>query len=160
MNLKSLSFWQSLPFFILPGALMAAGFYWLMPALERRGLTPYFSYSLALGLPLLIMLIASLVYLYIEQQCLSWQVIQQRFRLFPIKGKGWLWVGGVFIAEMGLYFLFSRISNGLIQSGWIRLPKMLPAFFDPRTVFGQAALDGAAGGLDHPRPAVELLSRL
>ena len=145
--MNKLSFWESLPFFIVPGALMAAGFYWVMPALEKWGVNLYISYSLALGLPLLLMLIASMVFIAIEGVGFTWPEIKQRFRLYPIKGRDWLWVGGVFIAEMALYLLVSRLTQRLISSGWIRLPEMIPAFVDPRTVFGQEALDQAAGGL-------------
>jgi len=119
VQIKGLSFLDSLPYFIIPGLVMVLGFYWLMPALEKRGINPYISYSLALGFPLLLMFIASFVVLYFEGQSLSVNSIMQRFRLKPIKGQDWLWIGGVLVAEILINSQFAKLTQRAISRGWI-----------------------------------------
>lgn len=137
----------SILYFAVPALLLVLGFYVLMPALERRGLLPYYAYAIGLGLPMLGMLIASLIAYRLEGNPWTWSAFTARFRYLPLTGKDWLLTIAIFAAEMLIYMAISRITAAVIASGKVPLPANLPAFINPRTVFAQDALDTAMGGL-------------
>lgn len=145
--LAGMSWGGSLLYFGIPALLMVSGYYLVMPALIRRGMLPYYAYVIGLGVPLLMMLAASLVVLRLEGYPVNLESLAVRFRYQKMKGSDWLWTGGIFILEMAVYQLLVRVSAWLIETGVIPLPNNLPAFVDPATVFSPDTLDQAAGGL-------------
>jgi len=137
----------SILYFGIPALGMSFGFYVVMPALLRRGMLPYYAYSLALGLPLLLMGVAAVIAFRMEGGVFNLPTMLERFRYKRMSGKDWLWTGGIFALEMLVYSQFSRVTKALIDSGVIHLPDSIPAFVDPRAVFAQETLEAAVGGL-------------
>lgn len=146
-TLKALSWGGAILYFGIPALLMVFGFYVLMPFFIRRGMTEYYAYSLGLGIPLFLLLIAALVGYRLEGHPLDWASLTERFRYAPMKPSDWLWTGGIFAAAVLVNTQFARITRAAIDRGLIPLPDNLPAFVDPRTVFSTETLDAAVGGL-------------
>jgi membrane protease YdiL (CAAX protease family) len=149
MPLMPLPFWSSLFYFGLPALLFAVGFYWLMPWLIDLGMLPYYAYSVALGIPLALLLILSLIWLRMEGYPLTWQALVERFRLRRMEGRDWLWsIGIVLLCSVAGFAAVSQVCNALIGAGWIPVPDDLPAFVSPKTLTDpMVAYDEAAGGL-------------
>ena len=146
-RLQAMSLGLSLIYFGVPAILMIVGFYAVMPSLIRRGVLSYYAYAAGLGLPLLVMLIAALVVYRVEGNPMRWQSLMERFRYRSMTTRDWLWTGGIFAVQLLIYSQFARLTRVLIDRDVILLPKALPAFVDPRTVFTTETLDSALGGL-------------
>jgi membrane protease YdiL (CAAX protease family) len=146
-RLRPTSLWASLIYFGVPALLMAGGFYILMPYLLGLGIAPYYAYSIALGLPLLVMLIASLIAYRLEGRPMRWRPFVRRLRYERMTLRDWLWTAGIFVAPALLNRQFARLTKLAIDRGTIPLPDAIPAFVDPRTVFSVPTLDTAVGGL-------------
>jgi membrane protease YdiL (CAAX protease family) len=145
--MKSMGLGLSLLYFGIPALTLAVGFYLLMPALIKRGMLPYYAYSLGLGLPLLAMLVASMVAYRLEGNPLAWSALMDRFNYRPLSLRDLLIVAGIFAIEMALYLLMTRVTGWLIGQGIITLPANLPAFVNPQTVWTQETINAATGGL-------------
>ncbi|MBN2554819.1 MAG: CPBP family intramembrane metalloprotease [Anaerolineales bacterium] len=147
VKIQPMGWGLSILYFGIPAVAMALGFYVVMPALLRRGMVPYYAYSLALGLPMLLMGAAAVLIFRLESGSFDLTAMLARFRYKPMSGADWLWTGGIFALEMLVYTQFSRVTAWLIERGLIQFPDSIPAFVDPRTVFSTETLDAAAGGL-------------
>jgi len=146
MDLKPLKFLPSVLYFGLPAALFVAGYWWLMPRLIERGILPYYAYMLGLGFPLVLLLLAAFVGLYLEGRQLNWPTIQERFRLKKMSKGDWLWsLGALLIGSLVGFLLVSALSDWLLSMGLIPFPENLPDFLtpgfveDPRQIYEQAA---------------------
>jgi hypothetical protein len=145
--MKPIGLSLSLLNFGFPALALAAGFYLLMPLLIKRGMLPYYAYSLGLGLPLLVMLVTALVAYRLVGNPLEWSALMIRFRYHPLSLRDLLIVAGIFAAEMVLYLLMTRLTGWLIGQGYLPLPANLPAFVNPQTVWTQETINAATGGL-------------
>lgn len=128
---KPLPFIASLPYFIIPALAFILSIYWLMPALMSAGMTEFVAYLLALTLPLVFMLAASLIALRMEGWPLTWTSIQERFRLRPMAGRDWLWTGLALLAMIVGAGIFGAFGQILVINGAIPLPAHLPSLLDP-----------------------------
>lgn len=145
--MKPMGLALSLLYFGIPAVVLAAGFYLLMPFLIKRGMLPYYAYSLGLGLPLLAMLIAAMVAYRLEGNPLEWSALMARFNYRPLSMRDLLIVAGIFAVEMALYLVMTRFTGWLIGQGLLPLPADLPAFVNPQTVWTQETINAATGGL-------------
>jgi membrane protease YdiL (CAAX protease family) len=110
-------------------------------------MNPYYAYMFGTGLPMGILLVAALVTYQAQGNPWRWNDFKHRFRYETMNLKDWLWLAGIFIVEIFVYSLLTRLSSALIQQGIIPVPAWLPEFLNPKTVFTTATLDTAVGGL-------------
>jgi membrane protease YdiL (CAAX protease family) len=147
--LKPMYFLTSLAYFGWPGFLFYAGFHWGMPGLIRWGVLPYYAYLTGLGLPLIILLLLSLVWMRSEGYPLTWAAMKERLRLKPMNGKAWLWT---LIAILVVAGVANPLVSALNLTAWITaiipVPGYLPAFVTPQPAEVLAGLlNDAFGGL-------------
>lgn len=145
--MKPMGWTTSLLYFGIPALAMAAGFYLFMPFLIKRGMLVYTAYTIALGVPMLGMLIGSLVAYRAEGNPFTWQALMTRFNFKPLSLRDLLIVAGIFAAEMAVYLLISKISAWLIAQNVIPIPANIPEFINPKTIWSQETIDAATGGL-------------
>lgn len=138
---------RSLLYFGVPALLMILGLYVVTPALEKTGMSLYMAYSIGMGIPLLILLIASLVGYHLEGNSWTWEAFLNRFNYQAMSLKDWGITALVFAVEMALFVFISDITKNLVTAGHIPLPENIPAFIDPRSIFTTESLDAAIGGL-------------
>ncbi len=142
MNLKS-----SLIHFGIPAIFMIIGFHIVMPALIKSGMPAFYAYFIGLGIPLSLMIFASLIAFAKEGNTISWLALRERFRLHRLTGKMWLLTFAAFIITIILYGITLRLNMTLIKSGIIPMPESLPAWLDTSTKISLSAMDQAFGGL-------------
>ncbi len=148
-DIQPLGLGGSVVLFAVPAALMFIGFHLLMPALISSGLAPFYAFAVALGIPLAMMLGASLIAYRKEGNAMTWQALQERFRLHRLSWKMWLLTLGTFVVIIVLYGIAVRLNSKLLLStGIMPMPESLPAWLD--TGSGppdMAAMSEAFGGL-------------
>ncbi|MCK4472465.1 MAG: CPBP family intramembrane metalloprotease [Anaerolineae bacterium] len=147
-TIRPMSWGLSLLFFGLPAIMVIVCFHVIMPALISGGATPFNAYFVAMGVPLVVMLVASLVAYRIEGNPMTWAALKERFRLGRMNGKAWLWtIGTLVVISLG-YGIASQISLLLVTNGIMPMPASLPAWLDPRNMKRIVeTMDQAAGGL-------------
>ena len=148
-ELQPLPFWPSLVYFGIPALLFVAGFWLFMPWLISHGLLPYYAYLFGLGIPLLVLLMISFVWLRLEGWAISPASLRDRFRLQRMDGKAWLWsIGALVIGSAIGYGAISQLSRLLITRGIIPVPASIPGFMDPASMTDPLlAYNKAVGGL-------------
>lgn len=146
-SLKPMGFGLSLLYFGIPALSFVLGFWGLMPALINMGWLPYYAYLMSIGLPLVLMFVAALVYLPVEGILLTWTNLKARYRLAPLDRTQWLWIVGVIIV-CGIIGtgIMSQVSGLLIQNGLIPILDSLPDFLRPLSADALRAYDEAVGG--------------
>lgn len=146
-HIRPLGWWGSLLYFGIP-TLLAMGFFYVgMPALLNAGMLPYYAYSGALLIPLVGLLVAALIAYRLEDNPMSWTMLRQRFRWFPMDWRSWRWTVSLFLVSMLGWFLLRLFSSWMIEIGIIPIPENLPAIVDPRSVLSAEAYELATGGL-------------
>ncbi len=147
-NIKPMSFGISLLFFGVPAFVLFIGFHLVMPALIKSGFLPFYAYFIGLGIPLALMIVASLVAYRKEGNVMEWLVFKNRFRLHRLSFKMWLLTIGAFIAIFILYGIAIKINVLVLNTGIIPLPSSLPAWLDTTSGMpSMSAMDQAFGGL-------------
>ena len=134
-DLKPMSFWHSLVLFGVPGVIVYVNIYYAVPYLVSVGVPPVVCFPPLLMLPVLIP--AAWVLYKREGNKMSWVELKARFRLYPIKGKDWLWIAAILLcaqtADVGFGFIgLDRIGRWLATLPLFEPPAVLPAFLDPR----------------------------
>lgn len=147
-NIQPMSFGISLLVFGVPALVFFIGFHVVMPALIRSGFTPFYAYFIGLGVPLVLMVVASLLAYRKEGNLMEWDAFKERFRLHRLSLKMWLLTLGAFIAILIIYGALMQLNVMLLNTGIIPIPASLPAFLDTRGGMpGMSAMDQAFGGL-------------
>ena len=138
----------SLLFFGVPALVIIVGFHIAMPALIKGGIAPFYSYFVGLGIPLAVMIVASLVAYRKEGNVMKWDAFKKRFRLHRLSFKMWLFTLGAFIVIFVIYGISMQINVALLNTGIIPMPTSLPAWLDTRSgITSTSAMDQAFGGL-------------
>jgi membrane protease YdiL (CAAX protease family) len=138
----------SLLFFGVPALVFFVGFHVVMPALINGGFATFYAYFVGLGIPLALMVVASLVAYRKEGNLLEWNAFKKRFRLHRLSLKMWFLTLGAFIAIIILYGISMQINVILLNTGLIPMPASLPAWLDTRGGMpNMTAMDQAFGGL-------------
>lgn len=131
-KIKPMSFWKSLLFFGIPSAYSWIVIYGIIPLLIKAGISMYWSFIFAITSSTTLMLIASLIAYRLEGNPMTWAALKDRFRLFPIRGKAWLWTA-LLIAMIPLYVLLRElISKQIAMIPSFAPPDFLPEVLDPR----------------------------
>jgi membrane protease YdiL (CAAX protease family) len=137
-TLKPLPFAQAIAYFVLPALAFILSVYVLLPFLHGLGMTEFVSYCLALLVPLVLMLAASLIALRAEGWPLTWRAVGTRFRLRPMERADWLWAVGSLLGMFILAGIFGYLSQAILAGGTIPLPAHLSPLLDPRIAPSQA----------------------
>jgi membrane protease YdiL (CAAX protease family) len=145
--IKPMPFAKSILFFGIPTLIFLCGFYFVMPALIKHGMIPFNAYWIGMGIPFVGMFFAALIAYRLEGNLFVWKAFKERYRLYHIDGKTWLWALLAFIITFFGYVFINFILQQLFISGIIRLPASLPAWIDPRTMQSVKSWDQAFGGL-------------
>lgn len=120
-----------------------------MPWFIRLGMLPYYAYLLGLGLPLVLLLLLSVLWLRLEGREITWDTLKARFRLHPMDRKAWLWsVGALLLGSVFGYGIMSLLSGLMIRQGIIPIPSTVPEFMNPTSMTNpMVAYNEAVGGL-------------
>ncbi len=129
---RAMPLWLSLLCFGVPSAFCTASVYLALPALERAGASPFWSFWLALVGPMALILVAALVGYRLEGNPWSWVGLKVRFRLQPIRGRDWLWTAALVVSVAVYYLLHQTFSRWLASLPPFTPPATLPALLDPR----------------------------
>lgn len=147
-TIKPMSLGISLLFFGVPALVFFFGFHVVMPALIKGGFTPFYAYFVGMGIPLALMVVASLVAYRKEGNLMAWDAFKKRFRLHRLSLKMWLLTIGAFIAIFILYGIAIKINVIVLNTGIIPMPSSLPAWLDTTGgIPSMTAMDQAFGGL-------------
>jgi membrane protease YdiL (CAAX protease family) len=147
-TIQPMSIGISLLFFGVPALVFFVGFQVVMPALIKGGFTPFYAYFVALGVPLALMVVASLVAYRKEGNLMEWDAFKKRFRLHRLSLKMWLLTLGAFIVVFIICGILIQINVMLLNTGIIPMPTSLPAWLDTRGGMpSMSAMDIAFGGL-------------
>lgn len=144
-TIQPMSFAISLLFFGVPALVLFVGFHVVMPALIKCGFIPFYAYFVALGIPLALMVVASLVAYQKEGNAMKWDAFKQRFRLHRLSLKMWFLTLGSFIVIFIICGISTQINVMLVNTGMIPIPASLPAWLDTRS--GMPNMSQAFGGL-------------
>ena len=109
--LKPMALFESILQFGIPAAVLAAGIWWLWPALMDAGMRRASAYVLALSLVNAGLLLAALIGYRIEGKPWTWSAYSSRMRLTKMTGPIWLWtIGGT------LFFgVLALLVNSLVR---------------------------------------------
>jgi membrane protease YdiL (CAAX protease family) len=129
--LKPLPLKTSWLFFAIPALVLVIAVYWGIPALVSMGQPPFTAYMIALLVPLVIMLAASLVAYRMEGRPLTWTDLAERFRLRPMSRKEWLWIFVGFLAGGAGMTILAPVGRALVERGLLPLPDSIPAVLNP-----------------------------
>ena len=124
--------WMHVVLFGVTGLAIYLGIYHGVPWLLRRNVPLLVAFFLFLWLPVMPLLPLSL-YLYatVEGGQLSLAEVAQRFRLTPIQGREWLWVGAAVLVTALADELLQPIGKALARHRLFAPPSWLPAPFNP-----------------------------
>jgi membrane protease YdiL (CAAX protease family) len=124
-SVKPISLWGALLWFGVPGTLMYAGCYYLVPFLDARGVPLIVSWTIGMLGPTGALLPLSLLLYRRESHRWSWQQLKERFRLQPLRGRDWLWVlAGVILT----------LVPGLLAGPVVKAMAAMPLFAPPRVI--------------------------
>jgi membrane protease YdiL (CAAX protease family) len=131
-DLKPLPLPSAILYFGIPALVLVFCVYYLIPYFMGQGYTEFISYGLALLIPLLFMLAASLIALRIEGYPINWETIKQRFRLRKMNKTDWIWTGISLVIMLIGAGIFGVLGQLLVTNGVIPLPSKIPtALLDP-----------------------------
>ena len=102
--LRPLGLAQALFFFGIPAAVFSASLLGVLPALLRRGVSPFVTFNLTFGGSLALMLVAAVVAFRLEGHPLTWPAFRDRMWLErpDVRVWGWGLAAGVFSHLYGL----------------------------------------------------------
>ncbi len=131
-TLKPMPLPLALLYFGIPALIFVFCVYVLIPFFIDRGMTEFMSYSISLLIPLILMLIASLVVLWMEGYPINRASIQERFRLRKMDRTDWVWTVVSFIVMLIGAGIFGVLGTILVNKGIIPLPAKIPtSLLDP-----------------------------
>lgn len=131
-DLRPMGWQSSILHFGVPALAMVLATYLVTPALVSLGMLPFYAQMLPNCVVLIIMLAAAIWAYRLEGRAFVWSGVKERFRLYPLTGRTWLWALGAGALSFVLYGLASGLGQWLIEAGWMPLPVSLPAWLDPR----------------------------
>lgn len=146
-NIKPIGFAKSLYYFGVPAIVVFYSYHFLRPYLVRMGVSDLSAFFISLGLPMLILLIAALIHVFIiEKNKMEWVAFSTRVRLPKLHFKDIVF--GLVILAIGIlgYGGMSQLSNVLISSRIIILPQNIAILDDPSAQLSFDMLNKAAGG--------------
>ncbi len=112
--LKPLGFVQALPFFAVPGLILAAFIWLVQPWLVTIGVSRPVANMLAFTIPNAGLVVASLVAYALEGNPMTWPAFAARFRLGRMTGRAWAWSLGGFV----VFAAISIVLSNLLMAGY------------------------------------------
>jgi membrane protease YdiL (CAAX protease family) len=104
-NIKPLGFVKSMLYALIPGLIIFATHYYLIPVYVENSGEPYFKgYWVGYVGTMAMMLVAALIGYLREGNQLSWKAIKDRFRLKPMNKGDWLWTLAIIVIVLATYF--------------------------------------------------------
>jgi len=115
----------------------------IIPYLADLGLDPAFI-LLVTAFPHMVFFFGALIAYKKEGNEWSWNAFSQRFRLFSIKGKFWLWVLLFTIINIVLYLLVFKLGHSFVKMvhDLFPTPKIITELFGNGTMFAGRNLSG------------------
>ena len=136
-RLRPMGWTASILAFGVPAGLLAVLVWVVIPVLHARGTAPVVSFFL-LGLPFLLMLVATLLAYRREGRRLTWPAFRDRMRLGPVDRRGVAWILGLSVAGVALYLGGARLVDALFPEA--AFPELVGAVLgDPRRAVGRLA---------------------
>ena len=130
-KIKPMPLWLSIAFFGIPGAIGYWNAYRGIPLLVGRGVPLLIVFPILLSGMGVVLLGVSLVAYRLEGNELRWPALKERFRLYPIRGKEWLWVTGVLVLCVISDALLEGIGKWLASFPALTPPAYFPPPFNP-----------------------------
>lgn len=115
-------------FFGIPGLLMAAGVYWLVPPLINLGIPLIVAWTFAVWGPVVLLFIVILSN-FLRQP--GRERFAKRFRFRKMTRKEWLWTLGAFIVIQALEMVLAGTGGMLARYPLFAPPAVLPDLFNP-----------------------------
>jgi membrane protease YdiL (CAAX protease family) len=101
---------------------MAFGTFILIPAFVQMGIPIFYSYVFAYAFPMAVLLLMALSAFKVEGNPSQWSAFKQRYQLWPLTRRDWLWICGILIAQAIISIPFSMLESRIIQTGLIPFP--------------------------------------
>jgi membrane protease YdiL (CAAX protease family) len=126
MDVKPIPLWKSIILFAGTSMPIFVGVYCIIPLLQSRGLTFLWSYLIAFYPTFGFMFLLALFLYRNEGNPLNWASFSKRYRIFPIVGKSWFWVIGLFLFGVAVMLGLSFTGKWLAS-----IPLLAPADYFP-----------------------------
>jgi membrane protease YdiL (CAAX protease family) len=126
-----LPLWKALLLFAFASGTVSAGIYFLIPALQSRGLTFLASYLISFYPPFIALFLLALLLYRLEGNVATWAAFKQRYRLAPVHGRTWLWVVGLVVFGLLSTLALSFTARWLASFSWFSPPAFLPSELNP-----------------------------
>jgi membrane protease YdiL (CAAX protease family) len=130
-GLTPLPLWKSILLFATTSAAIYLGIYHFIPILEEQGLTFLSSYLICFYPTFVILFLLAIVLYVLEGNPVSWSVFKSRYRLYPIKGKTWIWVTCLFTFGVAASLGLSFTARWLASFPLFKPPVFLPSEINP-----------------------------
>ena len=122
--------------FLFTGLLIYVGIYYVTPWLIKKGVPKVFAFWMSLWLPVYLLIPLALThYYFIEQGPFTFEALQSRFILYPIRGWDYGWILLAMIGTLLLEETLQPISRFFAKKKYLAPPDYLPAPFNPLKPF-------------------------
>lgn len=125
-ELEPLPLRKSWKYFFGPALLGVFGVYILFPVLNRAGVPLLANYLLTVVSMFPFLLGLALIAYRRENRPWSWRSIRERFRLYPLNGRGWLWTAGLLVVYIGGQLILLPTAGWLANTLPLPVPPVLP----------------------------------
>jgi membrane protease YdiL (CAAX protease family) len=123
--------WLTIAFFGIPGAIGAWNAYRGIPFVLDLGVPLQIAFPIMLSGMGVVLLGVALVAYHLEGNVSSWPALRDRFRLFPIRGREWLWVSGALALCVTSDALLEGVGKWLATFPALAPPAYFPPPFNP-----------------------------
>lgn len=118
-KIQPMSLRSALFHFFVPAILVTLNIYFIMAFFATLGVSTFINYFIIYAtLPMLLLLIVSIIAYQREGHEMTWRAFTQRFRLYRMTGKDWLWTI--------LLFLIMFLSVGILSFTSVIIASFLP----------------------------------
>ena len=126
----------SVAVFLFTGVLIYIGVYFITPKLIDKGIPKIYAFWASLWLPIYLLIpVAFIHYIFIEEGAFTWATVQERFQLYGVSGLNYLWILLAIIGTLVLEETLQPISRFFAKKRLLAPPEYLPAPFNPLKKF-------------------------
>jgi len=133
-TIAPIGLWKAILLFAATSAPIYIGVYHFIPVLQNLGFTFLASYLICFFPTFAVMFVIALLLYRQEGNELKWTSFRNRYRLFPITGRTWLWVLGLFVFGVAVMLSLSFTGKWLASLSWFAPPDFFPAEINPLKV--------------------------
>jgi membrane protease YdiL (CAAX protease family) len=134
MNIKPVSIFSSIQYFIISSLIIYFGVYYGIPFLEKSGLPFFAGYLIFFHIPLALLLITTIIIYFKEGHQKKWQDFKERLWLKKMSGRDWFWALGLFIFSVIAYFALAPLGKTLAGYSFFRPPDFFPPEINPNKI--------------------------